>query len=86
MTTATPAQMTVTDLFGNTITVTELDKAIAERQDCVDANITVKVAPFQLVNGVESTIAERAHERVPMADYHAHLLAQLQTLKAQQAA
>lgn len=83
MTSTTPAQLTVVDLFGNSITVTDLDKAIAEREACVEADMPVKVAPFTFKNGVAVTIPGRASERVELTDYHKHLLGELLALKSQ---
>lgn len=83
MTSATPAQLTVIDLFGNIIPVTDMDKAIAEREACVEADMPVKVAPFTFKNGLAVTIPGRESERVVLTDYHKHLLEQLRALKGQ---
>ncbi|WP_409286851.1 hypothetical protein [Pseudomonas guariconensis] len=84
--TTTQSQLTVTDLFGNTFPVTDLDAAITERKMCVKARVEYFTAPFKYEAGIKVMIAERAAEKVPMAAYHDDLLAKLLALKTQPAA
>lgn len=85
MPTSTTDRLSVTDMFGNTFPVTDLDAAISERKMCVQARVEFHTAPFTYENGMKVVIPGRAGEQIPMASYHDDLLAKLLAVKAQQA-
>lgn len=80
MSTGNQPQLSVTDLFGNTLEVTDLAAAIAEREMCVAARVEFFTAPFTLTDGVKATIPGREAEKFTMASYHEDLLAKLLAL------
>jgi hypothetical protein len=81
MTTGIQPQMSITDLFGNIIEVTDLAAAIAEREMCVAARVEFFTAPFTLTDGVKATTPGRETEKFTLANYHEDLLAKLLTLQ-----
>jgi hypothetical protein len=76
--------LTVTDMFGNVLPVTDLEKAIAEEALGAAMQETYYTEPFAYVEGLKRPIAEQAGQRVLMSDYHQDLLDKLLVLKLQQ--
>lgn len=75
-----PSNLTITDLFDNTIKVTDIDGAINQAKGGV--GIDVNTAPFENVNGISQDIKGRENELVSMSDYWQDSLNKLNLLKA----
>ncbi|ALN21871.1 MULTISPECIES: hypothetical protein [Ectopseudomonas] len=76
--------LTVTDMFGNVLPVTDLEKAIAEESLGAAMQENYHTEPFAYVDGLKRPIAEQAGQRALMRDYHQDVLDKLLVLKLQQ--
>ena len=74
--------LTIQDLFGNTIEVTDLDAAILQAQGGSRVE-NINMTPFELVDGLPQDIKGREEELVPICDYWADALKKLNLLKAE---
>ena len=72
--------LTIQDLFGNTIEVTDLDAAISQAWDGSRVE-KIYMNPFKLVDGLSQDIEGREDERVPVGTYWADALEKLESLK-----
>ncbi len=72
----------IIDLFGNSIEVTDIEKAIRQASGgrYID---NVNFTPFKLVNGHSRDIKGREHESIPAGEYWTDMYKKLESLKAE---
>lgn len=73
--------LTITDLFGNNIKITNVDEAMMQARSGIKVDFCT--SPFEVVNGHSQVIKGRESETVFLSAYWQDVLTKLKAIKAQ---